>query len=88
MSLNYYLLSRIQSSNTLFMSLKQPYSNLDLALLTGPYPRLVQGWDNPFNPSGSVSADADRVVRLWKERRLDKWCGEEGGIIPSIPLVV
>ena len=26
-----------------------------------------------------MSADADLVVRLWKERRLDKWCGEEGG---------
>ena len=46
------------------------------------------GWDNPFHPSGSVSADADLIVRLWKERRLDKRCGEEGGIIPSIPLVV
>ena len=38
-----------------------------------------RGWDNPFHPSGSVSADADLIVRLWKERRLDKWCGEEGG---------
>ena len=36
------------------------------------------GWDNPFHPSGSVSADADLIVRLWKERRLDKWCWEEG----------
>ena len=26
-----------------------------------------------------MSADADLMVRLWKERRLDKWCGEEGG---------
>ena len=26
-----------------------------------------------------MSADADLIVRLWKERRLDKWCWEEGG---------
>jgi len=34
--------------------------------------------ENPFQPSGSVSVDADLMVRLWKERRLDMWTGEGG----------
>eukprot|EP00092_Neocalanus_flemingeri_P018781 GFUD01020339.1.p1 GENE.GFUD01020339.1~~GFUD01020339.1.p1 ORF type:complete len:143 (-),score=57.55 GFUD01020339.1:271-699(-) len=36
------------------------------------------GWDNPFLPSGCVSTDADLIVRLWKERRLDQLYCKEG----------
>eukprot|EP00090_Calanus_glacialis_P014288 TRINITY_DN23050_c0_g1_i1.p1 TRINITY_DN23050_c0_g1~~TRINITY_DN23050_c0_g1_i1.p1 ORF type:complete len:224 (-),score=83.64 TRINITY_DN23050_c0_g1_i1:35-706(-) len=30
------------------------------------------GWDNPFCPTGSVSQDADTIVRFWKEKKLAK----------------
>eukprot|EP00092_Neocalanus_flemingeri_P000291 GFUD01000311.1.p1 GENE.GFUD01000311.1~~GFUD01000311.1.p1 ORF type:complete len:223 (-),score=87.90 GFUD01000311.1:105-773(-) len=30
------------------------------------------GWDNPFSPTGSVSQDADIIVRFWKEKRLSR----------------
>lgn len=30
------------------------------------------GWDNPFSPTGSVSQDADLIVRFWKEKKLSK----------------
>jgi len=28
------------------------------------------GWDNPFSPTGSISQDADLIVRFWKEKKL------------------
>ena len=26
-----------------------------------------EGWDNPFRPEGELSADAEEILRLWKE---------------------
>ena len=41
-------------------------------------PESYPGWDNPFLPSGCVSVDADLIVRLWRERRLDQFYAKEG----------
>ena len=29
--------------------------------------------DNPFRPHGSISEDAETIMQLWKENRLEKW---------------
>eukprot|EP00092_Neocalanus_flemingeri_P103633 GFUD01132646.1.p1 GENE.GFUD01132646.1~~GFUD01132646.1.p1 ORF type:complete len:115 (+),score=42.27 GFUD01132646.1:37-345(+) len=39
---------------------------------------LYSGWDNPFQPSGSVSEDADLMLKMWKEERLSElYCHTE-----------
>ena len=42
-----------------------------------------EGWDNPFQPEGEISRDADELLRLWKEGKL-KGAGLNG-VIPSSP---
>ena len=43
--------------------LNQNRSKLFLIFFFSSY----QGWDNPFRPEGELSADAEEILRLWKE---------------------
>ena len=31
-----------------------------------------EGWDNPFRPEGEISLEADELLRLWKQGKLDE----------------
>ena len=34
--------------------------------------REIEGWENPFQPEGPVSQDADLILRLWKGGNLSE----------------
>jgi len=37
-----------------------------------------EGWDNPFRPEGEISHEADELLRLWKEGKLNLQNGTAG----------
>ncbi len=38
-----------------------------------------EGWDNPFRPEGELSHEAEELLRMWREGKLKKESGKDGG---------